>query len=118
VSFSCRTSFILDSARASNAESSFEKPGKSPAPLTFSSIRRDVQMRAFDSPLLFASAVLAALTFSPVQRRIHMRDSHSPVFSAPAVLEHISKPQERLINSSRLLVYSVNRFHFGVPPNL
>ena len=75
-------------------------------------------MGGFYAPLLFAPAVLAAFAFSPVQRRIHIGDSHSPVFSAPAVLENISKPQKRLIHGSRLLVYSVNRFHFDVPPNL
>jgi hypothetical protein len=103
----------LDSARVFGAESSsLKKPCKHVAALTFPPIMLRIQMGGFQSSVFLPPVVLAAFAFSPVQRRVHIRDSHAPVFSAPAVLKHISEPEKRLINGGRLLIYSVNRFHF------
>jgi hypothetical protein len=113
VSFSCRTPFIPNIACIYGAEtSSFKKPCNLLAALAFSSIPLRVQTGGFHSPVFCPPAVHAALAFSSIQRGVHTGDPHSPVFSAPPVLIHISEPEKRLINGSRLFVYSINRFHF------
>ena len=88
--------------------SSPKKPGNLVAALAFSSILLQAPMGGLHSPVFFAPVVFAPFAFSPIQRRVHKGHAHSPVFSAPAILIHMSEPERRLIDGSRLLVYSVN----------
>ena len=84
--------------------------------LSVSSFGLNERAGSGDLPVFRMTLTLAALPFSSIHCRIHTGDAPAPVLSTATVLIHVSEPEKRLIDSSRLLVDSVNRFHLALPP--